>query len=64
MGYALPQPWIDSADLKWESNWNGYEVGHPDHAVVGLYRWRDSRVYFYLDAETNEIVNIWENWEE
>ena len=57
-------PWIDHTDLRWESNWIGYEVGHPDYEMLGLYRWRDSHVYLYLDAETNEIVNIWEDTEE
>lgn len=57
-------PWVDHADLKWESDWNGHEVGHPDHLVVGLYRWRDSNVYMYIDAETFEIVDLWEANEE
>ena len=64
MGYALPQPWIDPTDLQWESNWNGYEVGHPERQVIGLYRRAETNVYLYVDGETNEIVEIWEDEEE
>lgn len=55
------QPWIDHQDLRWESDWNGDEVGHPDHESVGMWRWRDTNVYMYVDAETLEIVEVWES---
>jgi hypothetical protein len=58
------QTWVDHQDLFWESDWSGHEVGHPDHEVLGLWRWRDSNVYLYVDAETLEIVGIWENCED
>lgn len=57
---GIGQPWLDHQDLRWESDWNGYEVGHDDVGVIGLWRWRDTGVYMYLDAETMEIVSVWE----
>jgi hypothetical protein len=58
------QTWIDHQDLKWESDWDGEEVGHPDIPVVGLWKWRDTEVYMYVNAETLEIIEIWESREE
>lgn len=54
------QPWIDAADLRWQSDWNGHEVGLDGIAVVGLYQWRDTNVYVYIDTATNEIVDMHE----
>jgi hypothetical protein len=50
---------IDMSHLRWESDWNGHEVGHDDVLVVGLYRLADTNTYFYIDMETNEIVEYW-----
>jgi len=57
-------PWIDANDLRWQSDWNGEEVGHPDIPVVGLYTWRDTGVNMYINAGTSEIIDIWEDKEE
>jgi hypothetical protein len=56
---GMGQPWVDHQDLRWESNWNGEEVGFPDVPVVALCKWRDTDVHFYLDSETQEILDIW-----
>lgn len=58
------QPWIDHQDLTWQSDWNGEEVGHPDVLVAGLWRWRDSDIYVYMNAETSEIIDIWQEEQE
>lgn len=67
-GKATPkgagQAWIGHQDLLWQSDWNGEEVDHPDVQVVGMYRWRDTGVYVYLNTETLEIIDIWEEKEE
>lgn len=60
----MGQPWIDFQDLRWQSDWNGEEVGHPDIPVVGLYQWRDTDIHVYLNVETMEIIDIWELREE
>lgn len=54
------QPWIDHQDLRWQSDWNGCEVGYPEVSVVGLYGWRDTNVELYLNVETMEILDMWE----
>lgn len=46
-------------DLLWESDWNGYEVGHDDVEVVGLYRLAGTEVYFYIDMSTSKILDAW-----
>lgn len=51
-------------DLLWESDWNGDEVGFPDVNVVGLYRLKDTQVYFYVDIEDMKILEAWEIKEE
>lgn len=50
-------------DLLWESDWNGDEVGYDEVSVVGLYREKDKERYFYIDMETMEILEVWENYE-
>lgn len=44
-------------DLLWLSDWNGYEVGHFDVAVVGLYQIADTNLYVYIDYEKNKILD-------
>ena len=53
---------IELTDLAWSSDWNGDEVGYPDSEVVGLYsQERDDGTYsFYLDMETNEVLDFLE----
>lgn len=46
-------------DLLWQSDWNGYEVGYDNVPVVGLYQLRNSEVYFYIDMQTNKILEAW-----
>lgn len=50
---------IDMEHLRWESDWNGDEVGHDDVLVVGLYRLADTNTYFYIDMEKHEIIEYW-----
>lgn len=53
--------------LGWSSDWNGYEVGYDNVDVVGLYskRMDDDRVIsFYIDMDTNRILDIWQEPEE
>lgn len=52
---------IELTDLIWSSDWNGYEVGYPDSEVVGLYSQErdDGRYYFYIDIETNKVLDFW-----
>jgi hypothetical protein len=48
-------------DLQWSSDWDGHEVGFPDVLVVGLYSSAEnSNKYFYIDAETGDILEEWE----
>jgi len=43
-------------DLLWSSDWNGDEVGYDNVGIVGLYRLRDTDIYFYIDMEENKIL--------
>lgn len=47
-------------ECKWESDWNGYEVGYPNVKVVGLYRLNmNPDIYFYMDMETLKVLDAW-----
>ena len=46
-------------DLMWLSDWDGHEVGHPNVLTIGLYKLKDSEVYFYIDYSNNKIVEAW-----
>lgn len=54
---------IELTDLTWSSDWNGYEVGYPASEVVGLYSQErdDGRYSFYLDMETDKVLDFWKN---
>jgi hypothetical protein len=45
------------AELAWNSDWNGDEVGFPEVDVVGLYS--IGNVHFYINMETLEVLEIW-----
>lgn len=51
-------------DLLWESDWDGEDVGHDNFNVVGLYRLAGTETYFYINMETNKIIEILENEDE
>ena len=57
---------IALTNLAWSSDWNGDEVGHPESGVVGLYsQERDDGSYsFYIDMETNHVLDFWKEEEE
>lgn len=50
-------------NLRWESDWNGEDVGFDDVLVVGLYtQERDDGDYsFYIDMETNDLLDFWKD---
>ncbi len=49
-------PHIKGLEMRWQSDWNGYEVGYDDVPVVGYYTWK--KFDFYIDMETNKILDI------
>lgn len=51
-------------DLLWSSDWDGEDVGFEDVSVVGLYRLKNTELYFYIDMETNKILAGWEDLED
>jgi hypothetical protein len=51
-------------DLIWSSDWNGYAVGFPDVAVVGLYTLKDTKLNLYIDIETMKILDGWKEDDE
>lgn len=55
-----PSVWIKLKRLRWQSDWNGYEVGFEDVEVVGLYQLEDTEIMMYINAETGEILEILE----
>lgn len=44
--------------LRWQSDWNGDEVGFPEYNVVGLYTSQSLGIDVYLDAETGEVLQV------
>ena len=54
---------MELTNLRWSSDWNGYEVGYPESEVVGLYsQERDDGSYsFYIDMETDRVLDFWKD---
>lgn len=55
---------VSYADLHWSSDWNGDEVGYDDIPVVGLYSFKGTEIYVYLNTEDGTILEIWDAEEE
>ena len=57
---------IELSDLAWSSGWNGDEVGYPESDVVGLYSQErdDGCYYFYIDMDTNMVLDFWKEEED
>ena len=57
---------IELSNLAWSSDWNGDEVGYPESDVVGLYSQErdDGCYYFYIDMDTNKVLDFWKEEEE
>jgi hypothetical protein len=52
-------------DLLWQSDWNGYEVGHDDINVIGFYSLKvNPDISFYIDVEKERIVEAFYMCEE
>lgn len=47
-------------NLRWQSDWSGYEVGYPDVPVVGLYTSDGLGVDLYVNTETGDVIKILE----
>jgi len=47
-------------NLRWQSDWNGYEVGYPLVPVVGLYTCDKLGVDVYVNTETGDVIEIWQ----
>ena len=53
-------------NVKWESDWNGEDLGYPEIEVIGLYSMElpageeePQTLYFYIDAETDALIEAW-----
>ena len=57
---------IELSDLAQSSDWNGDEVGYPESDVVGLYSQErdDGCYYFYIDMDTNKVLDFWKEEED
>ena len=51
-------------NLRWQSDWNGYEVGYPLVPVVGLYTNDDLGVDLYVNTETGDVIELRQNDED
>lgn len=50
---------VDINRLNWQSDWEGYEVGHDDVEVIGLYSDpNNEKVDYYIDVETYKVVEV------
>lgn len=47
----------------WQSDWNGDELGYDHILIVGLYQIEEG-TYAYVNTETGEILEQWEEEEE
>lgn len=56
LGYSLK-------DLKWHSDWSGYELGYDSVSVIGDYSSPDSLYSFYIDVENNVVLEVHRNEE-
>lgn len=53
---------IELTDLRWSSDWNGYEVGYPEVGVVGLYQLineNEQEIYLYIDIDNMKLLEWW-----
>ena len=52
---------LNLPELKWQSDWDGEDVGFIDTNVVGMYTQnRDDGDYsFYIDMETMNVLDFW-----
>jgi len=50
------KPWISNEELRWQSDFDGEDIGYDGIGVVGFYTWRDALLE--IDVETGEILNI------
>jgi len=57
---------IKFSNLKWESDYNGYEVGFPDVPVVGMYSTvqelnpgERQELNLYINTENGQILEWW-----
>jgi len=50
------KPWINAEELRWESDFDGEDIGYEGVDVVGFYSWR--HVLIEINVETGEILNI------
>lgn len=48
---------LDYSKLHWQSDWNGEDVGYNNRNVIGYYT--KDNINFYIDIETNEILEVW-----
>lgn len=50
-------PWLPSQKLRWNSDFNGYEVGYEDVSVVGVYS-IENDIDMYINMENMQILEI------
>lgn len=50
-------------NLRWQSDWNGDEVGFADIDVVGLFTNNELRTDFYIDSSTGKVLEVM-NWDD
>lgn len=49
---------ISWEDLGWSSDWDGEDIGEDDVNIVGLYMLKGSDFGFYINMETDEVLEI------
>lgn len=54
---------VNLTGLRWESDWNGHEVGYPEVAVAGYYSKEmddgEGALGMYIDTANGVILDIW-----
>jgi hypothetical protein len=45
-------------DLYWYSDWNGYECGYDDVAVVGYYALAGTDISMFIDMDKMKILEV------
>lgn len=51
---------IFNKDLIWQCDNAGDEVGYDNVDIVGLYNLINTTIYLYIDMDTHEVLESWD----
>lgn len=45
-------------DLRWQSDWDGEDIGYEDINVVGVYTSQEHSVFVYINVEEGLVIDV------